>query len=113
MIVAAVLATSAVPAHQEPQPPATQTPPTPTGPSRAAWPKADPSTSTNWSLNTFDLANAKYVPLDQINASTVGSLAVRWLYHTRGSNATPIVVDGVMYISTQGGRQRSTRQPAI
>ncbi len=102
VIVAAALASPVSRAGQDPQANPAQTPPTPTGPPRAPWPKVDPATSLNWSLNTFDLANAKYVPLDQINTSTVGSLSVRWLYHTRGSNATPIVVDGVMYISTQG-----------
>jgi alcohol dehydrogenase (cytochrome c) len=96
---------TATPAGQEGQANFRQTPPTPTGPPRASWPKVDPSKSVNWPLNTFDLANAKYVPLDQITATNVDTLAVRWLYHTRGSNSTPIVVDGVMYISTQRGTE--------
>ena len=82
-----------------------QTPATPTGPQRAPWPTTNPRTTTSWPVNNYDPANSRYVALDQINAKNVGALAVRWLYHTRGSGATPIVVDGVMYISTQNGTE--------
>ena len=82
-----------------------QTPATATGPPRAAWPAANRNTSANWALNNYDLANSRFVPLDQINAENVGTLAVRWLYHTRGSGSTPIVVDGVMYITTLNGTE--------
>jgi len=105
LVVVAMLGAS-VPAQRSDQgaltpTPPVQTPATPTGPPRARWPTVDRSTSTDWALNNFDLANSRYVPVDQINTRNVGSLAVRWLYHTRGSNSTPIVVDGVMYVNSQ------------
>ena len=50
----------------------------------------------------------RYSPLDQINASNVGKLQVAWVYHTLDSKkrprttieCTPLVVDGVMYLTT-------------
>ena len=52
-------------------------------------PRVDGATSHDWPLNNHDLANSRYAPLDQINASNVGSLAVRWLYHGGSGRATP------------------------
>ena len=63
-------------------------------------PTVDPATSRDWPLHNLDPANSRYAGLDQINASNVTSLAVRWLYHTGSGRATPIVVDGVMYVTT-------------
>jgi quinohemoprotein ethanol dehydrogenase len=45
----------------------------------------------------------RFSPLDQINGETVGKLGLAWSAQfdtTRGQEATPIVVDGVMYVST-------------
>ena len=45
----------------------------------------------------------RYSPLDQINADNVDELGLAWYYDLdtdRGQEATPIVVDGVMYMST-------------
>ena len=42
----------------------------------------------------------RYSPLDQINADNVSELGIAWVYETgtkRGLEATPLVVDGVMY----------------
>ncbi len=42
----------------------------------------------------------RYSPLDQINADNVGELGIAWVYETgsrRGLEATPLVVDGIMY----------------
>jgi PQQ-dependent dehydrogenase (methanol/ethanol family) len=96
------------PASQPQAPPqqqggATAPPRTSQGPPRASWPTVNPKTSFNWSANNLDIANSRYAPLDQINSKNVGMLAVRWMYHTRGSGSTPIVVDGVMYITRQEG----------
>ena len=63
-------------------------------------PRVDGATSHDWPLNNHDLANSRYAPLDQINASNVGSLAVRWLYHGGSGRATPVVANGVMYLTT-------------
>ena len=45
----------------------------------------------------------RYVPLGQINASNVKRLAPAWIFPVPGAprvEATPVVVDGVMYITT-------------
>ena len=47
---------------------------------------------------TYD--EQRYSPLKQVNASNVGKLGLAWHYKVdvdRGTEATPIVVDGVMY----------------
>ncbi len=44
-----------------------------------------------------------YSPLDQINETTVGKLGLAWsadIDTERGQEATPVVVDGVLYLST-------------
>ena len=66
----------------------------------APLPTVNPTTSRDWPLHNLDLANSRYAALDQINASNVGSLAVRWLYHTGSGRATPVVVNGLMYVTT-------------
>jgi len=63
-------------------------------------PQVDRATSRNWPLHNLDLANSRFATLDQINSSNITSVAVRWLYHTRNSGSTPIVVDGMMYLTT-------------
>jgi quinohemoprotein ethanol dehydrogenase len=73
------------------------------GPRDAAFvplPKINPSTSRGWPLNHLDLKNSRHASLNQITSANVRSLAVRWLYHTRNMGSTPIVVDGVMYVSS-------------
>ena len=63
--------------------------------------------STDWSVTGGDPGNTRYSGLDQINRKNVSALRVAWVYHTgEVSNggaqiqATPIVVDGVMYATT-------------
>src|SRR5262245_44335357 len=63
-------------------------------------PKVDAATSRDWPLHNLDPANARYATPRQIDSSNVKSLAVRWLYHTRSSASSPIVVNGVMYVTT-------------
>jgi PQQ-dependent dehydrogenase (methanol/ethanol family) len=48
-------------------------------------------------------AEQRYSPLDQINADTIDQLSLSWyadMTTSRGQEATPLVVDGAMYIST-------------
>ena len=48
-------------------------------------------------------AETRFSPLTQIDTSTIGKLSLAWavdLDTHRGQEATPIVVDGVMYVST-------------
>ncbi len=61
--------------------------------------KADPA---EWLSNGRTYSEQRFSPLKQIDASNVGKLGVAWEYRTysvRGLEATPIVADGVMYIT--------------
>ena len=58
-----------------------------------------------------DPGGAKFFPLTQITPANVTQLAVAWTYDTgekgggfRGWSVTPLVIDGVMYFGTQGGK---------
>lgn len=64
---------------------------------------------TDWPVYGGDLGNTRYSPLSQITAANVSKLAQAWVFDTRptGSNdasrpaqATPLVVNGVMYMIT-------------
>lgn len=60
-----------------------------------------------WLTTGRDFGKGHYSPLTQINTKTVGRLGFAWDYDTqtnRGLEATPIVVDGVMYTSGSGGK---------
>jgi PQQ-dependent dehydrogenase (methanol/ethanol family) len=58
----------------------------------------------NWSLHNFDIHNSRYAPLDEINASNVGRLQMKWSFDLGGAEnvaqVTPLVVDGVMYFNS-------------
>src|SRR5665213_527971 len=61
--------------------------------------KADPK---EWLSNGRTYSEQRFSPLKQIDASNVSKLGVAWEYRTysvRGLEATPIVADGVMYIT--------------
>ncbi len=54
----------------------------------------------DWPTYGRDYAETHYSPLDQINESNVGELTTAWTFDTRTNGnleATPIVVNGVMY----------------
>ena len=56
----------------------------------------------NWLLNGRTYADQRFSPLDQIDEDNVEQLGLRWSLDTqtdRGLEATPIVVDGVLYAS--------------
>ncbi|MES2262701.1 MAG: PQQ-dependent dehydrogenase, methanol/ethanol family [Pseudomonadota bacterium] len=58
--------------------------------------------SKNWMLHGRTYAEQRYSPLAQVNRETVGKLGLAWSYDMRtqrGVEATPIVVDGVMYVT--------------
>ncbi|HWC74169.1 MAG TPA: PQQ-binding-like beta-propeller repeat protein [Gemmatimonadales bacterium] len=71
-----------------------------------AQPSAAPS--TDWPVTGGDPGNTRYSRLDQINTQNVAQLRVAWTYHTgdlppdgHGEiQATPIVVNGVLYTTT-------------
>lgn len=70
-----------------------------------------------WPHYGRDLASTKYAPLDQITADNVGELEIVWSWDTPDNaifrndgdasaaeyKATPIMVDGVLYVSTSLG----------
>jgi quinohemoprotein ethanol dehydrogenase len=61
--------------------------------------KADPA---EWLSNGRTYSEQRFSPLKKIDTSNVGQLGVAWEYRTysvRGLEATPIVADGVMYIT--------------
>ncbi len=55
----------------------------------------------------IDSGHTRYSPLADINVSNVGDLKPVWVYDTgakgRGWEESPIVVDGIMYLSIPGG----------
>src|SRR5271155_966528 len=59
----------------------------------------------NWAYYGNDVSNSRYADIDQINPSNVSQLKPVWTFHTGISDPdmamemTPIVVDGVMYIT--------------
>jgi quinohemoprotein ethanol dehydrogenase len=61
----------------------------------------------NWFTVGRDAGKGHYSPLTQINKENVKNLGLAWEYETftnRGLEATPIVIDGVMYTSGTTGR---------
>src|SRR4030095_15682502 len=68
----------------------------------------EPRASVDWPVNRGDPKGNQYAPLAQINATNVHKLRVAWEHHTGDATdrstmyANPIVVNGVMYISTPG-----------
>jgi glucose dehydrogenase len=60
--------------------------------------------SAEWPSYGHDAGGARYSPLKQITAENAGRLKRAWVYHTGemgNFETTPIVVDHVMYFSTQ------------
>jgi PQQ-dependent dehydrogenase (methanol/ethanol family) len=54
----------------------------------------------NWLSNGRTYSEQRYSPLDQVNEATVGDLGLAWyldLDTSRGQQASPLIVDGVMY----------------
>jgi len=57
----------------------------------------------NWLLHGRDAGEQRYSPLEQVNTRTIDQLGLAWSYTMkvpRGVEATPLVVDGVMYVTS-------------
>jgi quinoprotein glucose dehydrogenase len=89
----------------------------------------------DWAYYGHDAGGMRYSPLKQINVSNVSKLKVAWTYHTgdisdgkgvakrSGSETTPILVDGTLYLTTpfnrvialdpETGKERWTYDPMI
>ncbi|XAH25717.1 PQQ-dependent dehydrogenase, methanol/ethanol family [Xylophilus sp. GW821-FHT01B05] len=67
-----------------------------------AWIQANGAKTENWPSYGLNYAETRFSKLDQVNAGNVKKLGLAWSYNlesTRGVEATPLVVDGVMYVS--------------
>ena len=63
---------------------------------------ANAATSKDWPTIGLDYAETRYSKLDQINTDNVKQLGLKWTYDlesVRGVEATPLVVDGIMYVT--------------
>ncbi len=72
----------------------------------AARPRAADLEPQNWLTAGRDQNQSYYAPLTQIDVGNVGRLGFAWAYDLgtrRGQEATPIVVDGVMYTAGSWG----------
>lgn len=64
--------------------------------------RSNAARTPDWPTTGVDYAETRYSRLDQINAANVKDLGLAWSYNlesTRGVEATPVVVDGIMYVS--------------
>ena len=62
--------------------------------------KANTATSNDWPTIGLDYAETRFSKLNQINTDNVRKLGLVWSYgleSSRGVEATPVVVDGIMY----------------
>lgn len=63
--------------------------------------------SGEWPVNGGDLGSSRYSPLDQIDASNVADLAIAWRWSAANFGpepefnyrATPLMIDGVLYVT--------------
>jgi quinohemoprotein ethanol dehydrogenase len=64
--------------------------------------RANARTSRDWLSHGLDYGETRFSRLAQINADNVRALGLVWSYNlesTRGVEATPLVVDGIMYVT--------------
>jgi glucose dehydrogenase len=80
----------------------------------------------DWPSYGHDRGGTQYSPLKQINASNVGQLRQAWVYHYGAGSSdqgdtgmdyrfevTPLVVNGVMYISTPAASRKPDLKSAV
>ena len=75
----------------------------PVTPERLAQAAGEPD---NWLAHGRDLDETRFSPLRDIHTGNVHELALAWHYDfpdTRGLEATPLVADGVMYVTGNSG----------
>ena len=64
--------------------------------------------ANDWPTHNHDAGGQRFSPLKDITPANVGGLQVAWTYHMKpadaprmmGTQATPLVIDGVMYVVT-------------
>src|SRR5690349_19425887 len=60
-------------------------------------------TNAEWLSYGKDYSEQRFSPLDKVNAGNVGTLGLAWYAEfdtDRGQEATPLMIDGVLYTST-------------
>ena len=59
------------------------------------------SAMDTWPTYNGDYSGKRFSPLDQINASNVGSLTLAWVFHPHASTikSTPLEVNGILYFT--------------
>jgi quinohemoprotein ethanol dehydrogenase len=65
--------------------------------------QANAAKTENWLNYGLDYGDTRFSKLDQINDKNVKNLGLAWTYNlqsTRGVEATPLVVDGIMYVTS-------------
>ncbi len=66
--------------------------------------------SANWISHGRTYSEQRFSPLDKINAENVGELGLAWfddMDTARGQEATPLVIDGKIYITTAWSKVRA------
>jgi quinoprotein glucose dehydrogenase len=83
---------------------------------RAQSPNSAGATKSDWPYYGHDAGGTRYSPLTQINRENVTNLKVAWVFHTgdisdgsgrpkrSGLETTPILVDGILYLTTPFNR---------
>ncbi|GAA3659663.1 PQQ-dependent dehydrogenase, methanol/ethanol family [Acetobacter lovaniensis] len=64
----------------------------------------------NWLSYGRTYSEQRYSPLDQINRSNVGNLKLAWYFNldsNRGQEGTPLIVDGIMYATTNWSKMKA------
>ncbi|MBR1126484.1 PQQ-dependent dehydrogenase, methanol/ethanol family [Bradyrhizobium lablabi] len=64
--------------------------------------KANMATNNDWPTIGLDYAETRFSKLNQVNTDNVKKLGLMWSYpleSSRGVEATPLVVDGIMYVT--------------
>lgn len=62
----------------------------------------DGSADSDWALHGRSVDGSRFSPLSNINSSNISKLGLAWSFKVdpdRGLQATPIVVDGIMYVT--------------
>ena len=105
LTVAVLTLVAACRQHDEPPPAATAVaPPKAADVSAARLAAADPD---QWLTPGRDANGTYYSPLKDIDAGNVAQLGFAWDYRLgtrRGQEATPLVIDGIMYATSNFGR---------
>ena len=71
--------------------------------------RANTATSNDWPTIGLDYAETRFSKLSQITTDNVKNLGLAWSYpleSSRGVEATPLVVDGIMYVTASSATRR-------